>query len=142
MLKEQIFADLKTAMKEKNTLNRGVLTLIKAGLDSLEKEKGAALTQTEELSVLQRELKQTKQALEGAEKAGRADLIEKEQAKIRLIEGYLPAQLSEEEATTKLVEAGVTKGMKMGDAMKIAKATLNGQIDNKIISQIVKALIS
>lgn len=142
MLKEKIFADLKKAMKEKNTLHKGVLTLIKAGLDSAEKEKGAALSKEEELSVIQREMKQTKQALEGAEKAGRVDLIEQEQKKLELIESYLPAQLSRDKAKELLVAADIKKGMKMSEAMKIAKPILNGQIENKVIAEIVKELIS
>lgn len=141
MLKERIFNELKMAMKEKNALNRGVLTLIKAGLDSLEKEKGAALTAEEELSVIQRELKQTKQSLEASIQANRPELIRMEEEKIALITSFLPAQLSEEEAETILLNAGVGKGINMGEAMKIAKPLLNGQIDNKVLSTLVKKLI-
>lgn len=142
MLKDQVFAQLKVAMKEKDALSKGVLQLVKAALDAAEKEKGAALTEAEEIAVINREVKQTNQALEGAESAGRADLIEKEQAKLTLLKGFLPKQLSEEEIAEALKAAGVTAGMNMGDAMKIAKPLLTGKAEGAVISKVVKSLIS
>lgn len=142
MLKDQIFAQLKVAMKEKDVLSKGVLQLVKAALDATEKEKGAPLTEAEEIAVINREVKQTNQALEGAESAGRADLIEKEQAKLTLLKSFLPKQLSEEEIAVALTAAGVTTGMNMGEAMKIAKPLLTGKADGAVISKVVKSLIS
>ena len=142
MLKDQVFAQLKVAMKEKDVLSKGVLQLVKAALDAAEKEKGATLTEAEEIAVINREVKQTNQALEGAESAGRADLIEKEQAKLTLLKSFLPKQLSEEEIAEALTAAGVTTGMNMGDAMKIAKPLLTGKADGAVISKVVKSLIS
>lgn len=142
MLKDQVFAQLKVAMKEKDVLSKGVLQLVKAALDAAEKEKGATLTEAEEIAVINREVKQTNQALEGAESAGRADLIEKEQAKLTLLKSFLPKQLSEEEIAEALTAAGVTTGMNMGEAMKIAKPLLTGKADGAVISKVVKSLIS
>ena len=142
MLKDQVFAQLKVAMKEKDVLSKGVLQLVKAALDAAEKEKGAALTEAEEIAVINREVKQTNQALEGAESAGRADLIEKEQAKLTLLKSFLPKQLSEEEIAEALTAAGVTAGMNMGEAMKIAKPLLTGKAEGAVISKVVKSLIS
>ncbi|WP_036121728.1 GatB/YqeY domain-containing protein, partial [Lysinibacillus sphaericus] len=116
MLKTEVFEQLKTAMREKDTLAKGVLSLLKSALDSAEKEKGAALTAEEETAIIHREVKQTNQALEGAQTAGRADLIEKEEAKLTLLKSFLPKQLSEEAIAEKLVAAGVGKGMNMGEA--------------------------
>ncbi|MER2192078.1 MAG: GatB/YqeY domain-containing protein [Solibacillus sp.] len=142
MLKELVFEQLKQAMKNKDVLSKGVLTLVKSALDAAEKEKGAALSQEEEIAVINREMKQTNQALEGAQAAGREDLIEKEQAKIALLKTFLPKQLTEEELLAALAEAGIGAGMNMGDAMKIAKPLLTGKADGAAISKAVKALIS
>lgn len=141
MLKTTVFEQLKTAMKEKDTLAKGVLTLLKSALDSAEKEKGAALSTEEELAIVNREVKQTNQALDGAKQAGRQDLIEQEEKKLVLLKSFLPAQLSEEEVAALLTEAGVVKGMNMGDAMKIAKPLLNGKADGATMSKVVKSLI-
>ena len=142
MLKTLVFEQLKVAMKNKDVLAKGVLTLVKSALDSAEKEKGSALTEAEEIAIINREVKQTNQALEGAQAAGREDLIEKEQAKLTLLKSFLPQQLSEEEIAAALTEAGVVAGMNMGDAMKIAKPLLNGKAEGAIISKVVKSLIS
>lgn len=142
MLKEQVFSQLKVAMKEKDALSKGVLTLLKSALDAAEKEKGAMLTEAEEIAVINREVKQTNQALEGAKAADRADLIEKEEAKLTLLKSFLPKQLSEEEIIEELRAAGIGSGMNMGDAMKIAKPLLAGKAEGAAISKAVKSLIS
>ncbi|MCT6926822.1 GatB/YqeY domain-containing protein [Lysinibacillus fusiformis] len=142
MLKTEVFEQLKTAMKEKDILAKGVLSLLKSALDLAEKEKGEALTADEEMAIVNREVKQTNQALEGAQKAERADLIEKEEAKLVLLKSFLPKQLSEEEIAEKLVAAGVEKGMNMGEAMKIAKPLLSGQAEGAVISKVVKSIIA
>ncbi|MCM0624313.1 GatB/YqeY domain-containing protein [Lysinibacillus sp. OL1_EC] len=142
MLKTEVFEQLKTAMREKDTLAKGVLSLLKSALDLAEKEKGEALTADEEIAIINREVKQTNQALEGAQTAGRADLIEKEEAKLTLLRSFLPKQLSEEEIAEKLVAAGVGKGMNMGEAMKIAKPLLTGQAEGAVISKVVKSIIA
>lgn len=142
MLKTTVFEQLKVAMKEKDTLSKGVLQILKAALDLAEKEKGAALTPEEETAIVNREIKQTNQALEGAQKAQREDLIQQEEAKLVLLKSFLPKQLSEEEIVELLTNAGVTSGMNMGDAMKIAKPLLAGKTDGATMSKIVKQLIS
>ncbi|MBM7607724.1 uncharacterized protein YqeY [Lysinibacillus composti] len=141
MLKTKVFDELKIAMKEKDVVAKGVLTLLKSALDQSEKEKGSELTQEEEIAIVNREIKQTNQALEGAQQANRDDLIEKEEAKLLLLKKFLPKQLSEEEIIPILTEAGIVKGMNMGEAMKIAKPLLTGKADGATISKIVKSLI-
>ncbi|MFC7687127.1 GatB/YqeY domain-containing protein [Ureibacillus sp. GCM10028918] len=142
MLKETVFEQLKTAMKEKNVLAKGVLTLLKSALDTAEKEKGTPLTKEDEIAIVNREIKQTNQSLDGAKQANREDLIEKEEAKLTLLKSFLPKQLSEEELVTVLKDAGIGQGMNMGDAMKIAKPLLTGKADGATISKVVKSLIS
>ncbi len=141
MLKTIVFEHLKNAMREKDVLAIGVLTLLKAALDSAEKDKGAVLSTEEEVAIVNREIKQTNQALEGAQKAQREDLIAQEEAKLVLLKSFLPKQLSEDEIGTMLTEAGITKGMNMGDAMKIAKPLLTGKTDGGTMSKVVKVLI-
>lgn len=142
MLKETVFEQLKIAMKEKNVIAKGVLTLLKSALDTAEKTKGSTLTSEEEIAIVNREIKQTNQSLDGAKQANREDLIEKEELKLTILQGFLPKQLSPEEIIPLLNEAGVTKGMNMGDAMKIAKPLLTGKADGATISKVVKELIS
>jgi len=141
MIKDAVFTQLKQAMRDKDTLKKGVLQLVKSAIDSEAKEKGADLTEQEEITIVQREVKQTEQALEGAQQAGREDLIENEKRKLELLKAFLPVQLSEEEVISLLKEAGITEGMNMGEAMKIAKPLLLGKTDGKTMSKVVKSLI-
>lgn len=141
MIKTTVFEELKRAMREKDVLAKGVLTLLKSALDSAEKEKGSSLSPEEEIAIVNREVKQTNQALDGAKTANREDLIEKEEAKLVLLKSFLPKQLSEEEIAAILTEAGIVKGMNMGDAMKIAKPLLTGKADGSTMSKVVKSLI-
>lgn len=141
-LKDVVMKDLIQAMKEKDARKKGVLQLMKAGLDNAEKVKKEALTEAEEIQIVQRELKQTKDFLVEAEKLNRADSIEDAKAKIEIIYNYLPKQLSEDEVKAILVEAGVTKGMNMGQAMGKAMPILKGKTENALISKLVKELIS
>lgn len=141
MLKSKVFEELKRAMKEKDVLSKGVLTLLKSALDAAEKEKGSELSSEEEIAIVNREIKQTNQSLEGAKQANREDLIEKEEAKLTLLKNFLPKQLTEEEIIPLLTEAGIAKGMNMGDAMKIARPLLAGKADGATISKVVKSLI-
>ncbi|MBF4500626.1 GatB/YqeY domain-containing protein [Savagea sp. SN6] len=141
MLKTKVFEMIKQAMRDKDQLTKSVLTIVKSNLDLAEKEKGEALTEAEEIAIINREMKQVNQSLDGAKQAGRDDLIEQEEAKLRLLEQFLPEQLSEEEVKEALAEAGVTSGMNMGDAMKIARPLLAGKADGKTIASVVKQLI-
>lgn len=142
MLKTEVFDQLKQAMKNKDVLAKGVLTLVKSALDSAEKEKGAELSEQEEIAIINREIKQTNQSLDGAKQAERADLIEKEEAKLVILKSFLPKQLSEEEIIAELQAAGIASGMNMGDAMKIAKPLLAGKADGAAISKAVKSIIA
>lgn len=142
MIKDAVFEQLKQAMRDKDSLKKGVLQLVKAAIDLQAKEQGAPVSEQDEISIIQREVKQTEQALEGAEQAGRDDLIADEKRKLEILTAFLPKQLSEEEIVAVLTEAGVTTGMNMGEAMKIAKPALAGKTDGKTMAKVVKALIS
>jgi uncharacterized protein YqeY len=109
MLKTIGFEHLKNAMREKDVLAKGVLTLLKAALDSAEKEKGAVLSTEEEIAIVNCKIKQTNQALEGAQKALREDLIEQEEAKLVLLKKFLAKQLSKDE----IIRTGFLKTWKM-----------------------------
>lgn len=141
MIKNAVFEQLKQAMRDKDSLKKGVLQLVKAAIDLQAKEQGAPVSEQDEIAIIQREVKQTEQALEGAEQAGRDDLIANEKRKLAILTAFLPQQLSEQEVADALTAAGITTGMNMGVAMKIAKPALAGKTDGKTMAKVVKALI-
>ena len=141
-LKKRVNSDLIQAMKDKNALVKGVLQIVKAGFNNAEKQAGMELDNEQLIPVIQKEIKQTQQALEGAEKAQREDLIKQESYKIALLKTYLPEQLDDIQIRVRLDKAGVTSGMNMGEAMKIAKQAISqSEAEPRLVSQIVKELI-
>jgi uncharacterized protein YqeY len=142
VLKETLKAEFKSAMKNKEVLKKGILTMIISNISTAEKEKGAELTEIEVLAIVQRELKQTKQALAEAEKAERQEHIDYGKEKIAIIESYLPQMLTADEIRALLVENGIGSGTNMGEAMKVIKPLVAGKADNALVSKTVKEVIA
>lgn len=141
MLKQTLKEEFKSAMRNKEVLKKGLLTLIISNINDAEKTHGKELSEVEVLAIIQRELKQTKQALAEAEKAGRQDNIDYGNEKISIIEGYLPQMMTANEISALLLENGVGSGTNMGEAMKIIKPLVSGKADNALVAKTVKEVI-
>lgn len=141
-MKDVVMKDLIQAMRDKDARKKGVLQLVKAGLDNAEKVKKSALDEKEEVQIVQREIKQTKDFLVEAVKLDRKDSIEDANLKLEILYAYLPKQLTEDQVIAELTKLGIEKGMNMGEAMKIAVPALSGKTENALISKSVKSLIS
>lgn len=137
-LKETLMADMKTAMKEKNQVKKGVVNLIRAAIQNQEIEKKSDLTEEEAIKVVQREMKQTKQSLEEAEKADRQDIVEAEKEKIAIIETYLPKQMDVEEVKTLIESLSIDKTTPMGQAIGVVMKEVGSRAEGKVVSQAVK----
>ncbi|MBQ5589030.1 MAG: GatB/YqeY domain-containing protein, partial [Anaerotignum sp.] len=105
-LKEQLFADLKTAMKEKDTLKKDTVQLIRSGILQYEKDNKVELDDEGVLDIISKQLKSRRDSLPDYVKSGREDLIEKLNKEIEILLGYLPEQLSEDEIQ-KIVEEAI-----------------------------------
>jgi uncharacterized protein len=143
-LKERIVSDMTASMKAKDAARTSVLRMVKAFAMNREIEKGAPLSDDEMMKALQSLVKQRRDSVEQYEKAGRADLADKERAEIAVIEGYLPQAASREEVeqavSAAISETGATSMREMGAVMKSVQAHLAGRsADNRTVSEIVKA---
>lgn len=147
-LEVKIMAEMKEAMKAKNEATLRGLRAIKAEIIKAKTEPGAngAITEDGELKLLQKLVKQRKDSLEIFVQQNRADLAQKEQEEINVIERFLPKQLSQEELTealkTIIAEAGATTMADLGKVMGIASKQLAGKADGKAIAATVKELLS
>ncbi len=103
MLLERIKQDYKQALKDKDTLKKGVFSLLIAAINAGSKEKGEELTDDEICTIIQKELKQTNESL-SLTPANRDDLITMNNNKIKLLKEYLPKQMSAEEVIKAIVE--------------------------------------
>jgi len=146
-LEQQVMEALKQAMKEKDKQKLEALRAIKSAI-LLEKTKGGAkeLTEADEMKLLQKLVKQRKESAEIYLQQNRQDLADEEIAQMKVIESFLPAQLSETEIEAevkKIIEqTGASSMRDMGKVMGIATKQMAGRADGKTISQIVKRLLS
>ncbi len=147
-LEQQVMTEMKEAMKAKDEASLRSLRAIKAEIIKAKTEPGAngAVTEEGELKLLQKMVKQRRDSLDIYQQQNRADLAQKEQEEISVIEKFLPKQLSEAElkdALGKIIaEVGASSPADMGKVMGAASKQLSGQADGKAISAAVKELLS
>ena len=144
--KAQIDTDLRNAMRSGDRLRTDTLRGLKSAIKYAEIEAGGELDEQDLLGVIAKQAKQRRDSIDEFEKAGRTDLVEQETAELAIIEQYLPAQMSEteieEKAKAVISELGVTDQKGMGLVMKQLMADLKGQADGKLVSNIVRQLLS
>lgn len=145
-LKDQLDADLKSAMKEKDALKLSVIRMLKSAIKYREIEVMKPLDDAGVLAVIASEIKRRRDSVEQYRAGNRQDLVEKEEAEIVLLQGYLPAQLSEAELRAKVDAAIAATGAKgprdMGAVMKALMPETQGRADGKAVSELVKARLS
>ncbi len=147
-LKAQIEADIKSAMLAKDKDRLRALRSVKSLILLAETEKGAKaeLTEDDEIKLLTKAAKQRRESAEVYQSQNRQDLEAVELSELSVIEEYLPKQLSEEEILEKLKEiiseTGAQGPQDMGKVMGVATKYLAGQADGKVISVLVKSLLS
>lgn len=138
---------IKTAMKEKDKVALDSLRAVKSQILLLKTEaKGADVSAEQEIAILQRMIKQRKDSYEQFVAQNRNDLAEVELAQMKVIEQFLPAQLSAEELEAEIkkiiAEVGAESLKDLGKVMGTASKTLAGKSDGKSISEMVKKLLS
>lgn len=148
-LSEQIIADMKTAMKEKDKVSLTVLRALKTANTNAAIEKGGLgteLTDAEVSAIIRKQIKQRQDSITQFETAGRSELAETEAAEIVVLERYLPAALSDEEFQKILdetfAETGASSKADMGKVMGLLKERTDGRVDGKTLSQAVMARLS
>jgi uncharacterized protein YqeY len=147
-LSERIMDEIKTAMRAKDTVALESLRAVKSAILLAQTETGSkeAISEEDEIKILQRLIKQRRESAVIYVDQNRPDLAEPELAQAAVIEQFLPEQLNEmqiEEVISKIIEEQEASGMAaMGKIMGLASAELAGKADGKTISTIVKKLLS
>jgi len=154
MLKQRIKEDLNSAVKQNDETKRSTLRLLLAAISNKEIDKKykekieeeAQLTEEEVVSVIASEAKKRKEAAFEFEKAGRKESAEKETNELRVLQSYLPEQLSEEEIGKLVQEAvektGASSIKEMGKVMAELAPKIKGKADGSVVSRIVKDFLS
>ena len=143
-LEKKIMEEMKAAMKSKNKTALEALRAVKSAI-LLAKTDGSGneeLSETDEISILQKQIKMRRDAAEQFSEQGRNEMAENELNQIEVIEKFLPEQLSEEDVVaevTKIIEkTGASEMKDMGKVMKLANERLAGKADGKAIADAVK----
>ena len=145
-LKERLEEDQKAALRSGEQLRLSVLRLLRSAIHYAEVERGGPLEDDDVLTVISRQVKQRRESIEEFRKGQRPDLVEKEEAELAILQGYLPAQASREElesiAQQVISEVGARGGQDMGKVMPQVMARLRGRADGRLVSQVVQDLLS
>jgi len=146
-LLDQIQTDMVAAMRAKDETRLNAIRMIKAALKKHEVDSMKPLDEASELQILGTLIKQRRESADMFRKGNRAELAEKEEAELKLIESYMPSAPSDQEIENAiaqaLAETGATAAKQMGLVMKAAQAKLAGKrVDGKALSEKVRARLS
>jgi uncharacterized protein YqeY len=137
--------DLKDALRAKDELRKRTLRMALAAIKNTEIDKGSELEESATLAILQKEVKNRLETIEGAQQAKRDDLIAEAEAEIAILEAYLPQPLAAEEleklVREAIAESGATSPREMGNVMRLLMPKVQGRADGKDASQMVQRLL-
>ena len=146
MWKEKLLEDLKVSMRDKNVVRKNTVQMIRAAILQIEKDTGNVVDDAKIIDIIAKEMKKKKDAMADFEKAERQDLIDQTNEEMKVLEEYLPKQLSKEEIkeiVSKVIsDVGATSIKDMGIVMKESKAKIGAGADGKTINEVVKELLN
>lgn len=144
-LKERLLSDMRTAMKERDSFRKSVLTMARAAVLQIEKDKRTQLDDRGVIEIIAREVKSRKDAMEMFKQGERQDLVDKNQKEIEILREYLPPQLSEDEIRVLVKQAiertGAGSIKDMGKVMGAVMPDLKGRADGGTVNRLVKELL-
>ena len=144
-IKTQLQESMKDAMKSGDKVRKLTVSMALAAIKQVEVDKRVALDDAAVIALLQKEVKNRREAIADAQKANRADLIEANEAEIKVLEVFLPKAMPAEElraiAQDAIAETGAAAPSDMGKVMKIVMPKVAGRAPNDMISAMVKELL-
>lgn len=140
-LKEKIEDDTKGALKSGEKDKVSALRMLSAAIKNRQIEKRRPLTDEEVIESVHSLIKQRRDSIEQFAKGGRQDLVDKESAEIKVLEVYLPPQMSAEEIESRVREVAAQGPKDMGKVMKAVMPLVSGRADGKLVSEIVKKVL-
>jgi uncharacterized protein len=141
-LRDRINEDMKSAMRARDAARLSAIRLLQAAIKQKEVDERIVADDTAVLAIVEKLIKQRKDSIEQFAKAGRTDLVEKEQAELELLAGYLPQQMSDAELAAAVeaavAESGAAGLQGMGKVMAVLKPRIAGRADMGKASALVK----
>ncbi len=141
-LKEQLMGDLKASMKNKDTIRKNTVTMVRAAIKQIEVDERKDVTDEEILEIMSKQVKEKRFAIEEFKKGSREDLVELTETEIEILLEYLPKQLTEEEVeqivAETIKEINATSMKDIGLIMKAVMPKVKGRTDGNIVNKVVK----
>lgn len=141
-IKAKLIEDMKGAAKEKDKARLSIIRFALAAVQNKEKELLRELSEQEAIQVISGLIKKGKESIEQFRTGQRADLVEKEEHEIALLQAFLPQQLTtaelETEVSKAVEEAGASAPQDMGKVMKILMPRIAGRADGKVVNELVR----
>jgi hypothetical protein len=138
--------DMVVAAKAKDKIRLSAIRMLKTALHNKEIDLMRPLNETETMQILSALVKQRKDSIEQFAKGGRMDLVEKEEAELKILQDFMPAQMSDEDVKALIQKAiddvGAVSVKDMGKVMKVLMPQITGKADGKAAGEKVKALLS
>ena len=145
-LKDQITEDMKTAMRAKDIGRLGTIRLLQAAMKQKEVDERVTLDDAMVIAIVDKLIKQRKDSIDAFTKADRQDLVDIEEAEMKVLQVYLPARLSADEVAAEVkaivAELGASGPGDMGKVMGAVKQRLAGKADMGAVSAAVKAALA
>ncbi|MFN3696699.1 MAG: GatB/YqeY domain-containing protein [Pseudobdellovibrio sp.] len=146
-LREKITADIKAAMIAKDSVKLNTLRFLQSAIKNKEIDsRPNPITADDVMAVIKKLVKQRKESIEQFQAAGRNDLADQESAELKVMEAYLPAQMTKEQIEQVVSDVIAATGAKtikeMGVVMKEVQARTAGTADGKTISEVIKSKLS
>ena len=145
-INDRLNEEMVIAAKAKDKVRLSAIRMLKTALHNKEIDLMRPLNETETLQIISAMVKQRKDSIEQFAKGGRNDLVEKEEAELKVVQEFMPAQMSDDEVEgvikKAIAEAGAVSIKDMGKVMKVLMPQLTGKADGKMVGEKVKALLS
>ncbi|MDD2446353.1 MAG: GatB/YqeY domain-containing protein [Tissierellia bacterium] len=145
-LKEKLMEDFKSSMKNKDTMRKNTITMVRASIKQTEVDERKELTDEEILDIISKQVKEKRNAIEEFRKGSRDDLINQTENEIEILLKYLPEQLSEEEleeiVRETIREINAISMKDIGKIMKSVMPKVKGRTDGNIVNKIVKRILN
>lgn len=145
-LKDLLMDDLKVAMREKDTIRKSVVTMLRAAVKQIEVDQRIELDDEAIIDIIAKQIKQKNNAIVEFKNGERQDLVDLTEKEIEILMTYLPEQLSEEEVYQLVADVihstGATSMKDMGKVMGIVTNATKGKADGKLISELVKKALA
>ena len=142
-IKEILMDDLKTSMKEKQTLRKNTITMLRSRIKQYEVDNRLTADDDLIMQMIQKEIKERNDTLDSLKGTDRAELIKDTEEEISYLSEYLPKQMDDDElnelVSAVVAEVGATSMKDMGAVMKLAKERSESRVDAKRLSEAVKA---